>query len=961
MPWTAVFAGDTQPLEQSVDRVEAKLEQAGATAQKTSRQLESLEASFKGDKIIKTAENMATAIDKVGGVTKLTAAEQTRANKAIQEAIDKYSVLGREAPASIQKLSRELESAGKTGTGFSGVLGNIKTVAAGVFAGFTVMGAVQGLQRVAGQALDTAGMLTDLSAQTGVSASALDRMRLAAAPAGVALDSITNAVSAMSDKLVSGDKSASSSVKSLGLNLDALKSSKPEDAFLSMVSALAKMPDPMERAKVAFDLFGRNAKDVLKLVNDEFIENARNGNGWSEDQIKALDDAGDAWAKLGDLAVLWSGRIISAAFNSLDALKARAREIGDIVNGAGSGSGVGPWTGGLKVATMGAPGAVLSAADQAKVAAGLKKAEENVKALTGQTIRFTEETKKAGEAIKTTLSAYDKWVLSLTPGVVATNNQVNALNAMARAYDMVADARARASGLGIEIQGRSSYLGTQISLGGNVATDRMAQVGGLANQVSLAGFVPTSNQNTIAGSRPGVNWGGIMSSVPSQLVGIFSQGGGSRQIGSGIGSLAGSVGGQALGSMVSMAATAVGSTMGSVLGSAIPVIGTVIGGFLGKALGGLFGPSKNAIATKEANGRIDQSKAGLLEQFGSVSNIASQGPAGEALAAAWNSRGTQGEAWFNKLAAEFTAQVKQQNDLLAEQTSTQQELVTLEERRTALAESLKPTWEQVEGLAQKYGLHIDGAGQKVQQLGTTASFKALIDDMETLDRAGWDTNGMLEGMADEISAVVQKSLKWGTEIPANMKPYIEKLVESGKLVDENGEKITDLSGIKWGAPVKTEADKVKEAMEAITKSMEPMIKRLDEIVILLTRGLPAAAATGAQQTQDAWDRNRPTFTVDTGDGGQDGDPSTGYAAGGVVSRPRRAWVGEGGQPEIIGSVDFMASALYHAMARAGTSGLGTGGAYVVDNRLELNGHELGRQMITIIPEAARRAGVSLPR
>lgn len=956
MPWTATFAGDTQALEQSVDRVEAKLGEAGAAAQKTSRQLESLEASFAGEKITRTAENMATAINKVGGVTKLTAAEQTRANKAIQEAIDKYGVLGREAPASIQKLARELDQAGKSGTGFSGVLGNIKTVAAGVFAGFTVVGAVQGLQRVAGQALDTAGMLTDLSAQTGVSASALDRMRLAAAPAGVALDTVTNAVSAMSDKLVSGDKSAAAAIKALGLNLGTLKSSKPEDAFLSMVEALGKMPDPMERAKVAFDLFGGKAKEVLRLTNDEFVANARAGDGWSEDQIAALDDAGDAWAKLGDMAVLWSGRIIAGAFSALDAMKAAASEIGRIIDGTGSGSGVKPWTGGLKVATMGAPGAVLSAEDQAKVAAGLKRAEEGVKSLTGQTIRFTAETEKAGKAVKDTLSAYDKWVLSMTPGVVATNRQVNALVAMARAYDMVADARARGAGLGIEIQGRSSYLGNQISLGGNVATDRMAQVGGLATAVSLGGFVGTSNQNTIGTPRPGVNWGGILSQAPGQLMNVFANGGGAGQVGGGIGSIAGGLGGQALGSMISMAATAVGSTAGAALGSVVPIVGTLVGGMLGKYIGGLFGPSKNAQATQAANGRIGEAQSGLLQQYGSVANIAGMGAAGADLAAAWGSRGTAGEQQFARLTAEFA----RQNTLLTEQKGLEAEKLALEERSSALLESLKPNWSSVNSLIEKYGISLDGAGKQVQQLGTTASFEALINDMETLNRAGIDTGGMLAGMSDEISTVVQKSVKWGTEIPANMQPYIQSLFDAGRLVDANGDKITDLSGIKWGAPVKTQADVVKESMAAITTSMEPIVTRLGEIVTLLTRGLPAAAAEAARGAQEAWDRNRPTFDVDTGNGS--GEPtSSGYAAGGVVSRPRRAWVGEGGQPEIIGSVDFMASALYHAMARAGASGVSGGGAYVVDNRLELNGHELGRQLITIIPESARRAGVSLPR
>lgn len=963
MPWTAVFAGDTQPLEQSIDRVEAKLDQAGQAAQKASRQLDSLEASFKGDKITKTAENMATAIDKVGGVTKLTAAEQTRANKAIQEAIDKYRVLEKEAPASVQKLSRELQEAARSQQSMTTATNTTTTSLGTSLKSYLAMGAAVATIKAVGSAVfEYAGQVDDLSNQLGWSTDAVQKWSRAADLGGSSMETIARSAQEMSNRLLGGDGGAVAALEKLGINYNTLLAMKPEDQFRAVASALVDVDDKQKQTAISGDLFGRSSKEIARILNAELLPRLDSTTTMSADAIAALDRAENAWKDFKTGGVVAIGQLIektSAFIGWLDSLNTKVEgvfggygfnlernfanftdnrfssAISDAIHGA---------PGLPTLPTTGVLGAVPSLAAKMPTDAELKLI---IKDLDDQAAAAL----KAGKALKT------------IDDVRLTDAQYNAylahLYAESKAYaDLAVMSAAAAQGL--DSAARSRAIGMQVA---EATLSQNGRVSGLANQVSLAGFVPTSNQNTIATARPGVNWGGIMSSVPSQLVGIFSQGGGGKQIGSGIGSLAGSVGGQALGSMVSMAATAVGSTMGSVLGSAIPVIGTVVGGFLGKALGGLFGPSKNAIATKEANGRIDQSKAGLLEQFGSVSNIAAQGPAGEALAAAWGSRGTQGEAWFNKLAAEFTAQVKQQNDLLAEQTSTQQELVTLEERRTALAESLKPTWEQVEGLAQKYGLHMDGAGQKVQQLGTTASFKALIDDMETLDRAGWDTTGMLEGMADEISGVVQKSIKWGTEIPENMRPYIEKLVESGKLVDENGEKITDLSGLHWGAPVKTEADKVKEAMEAITKSMEPMIKRLDEIVTLLTRGLPAAAATGAQQTQDAWDRNRPTFTVDTGDGGRDGDPSTGYAAGGVVSRPRRAWVGEGGQPEIIGSVDFMASALYHAMARAGAAGMAFagGGSAVVDARIDLNGHELGRQLITILPEAARRAGVSLPR
>ena len=66
---------------------------------------------------------------------------------------------------------------------------------------------------------------------------------------------------------------------------------------------------------------------------------------------------------------------------------------------------------------------------------------------------------------------------------------------------------------------------------------------------------------------------------------------------------------------------------------------------------------------------------------------------------------------------------------------------------------------------------------------------------------GADVGGVLAAMSDEISTLVQTSIRMGTEIPENMRPFIEELIRAGKLLDENGDAITDLSQLKFGAPL----------------------------------------------------------------------------------------------------------------------------------------------------------------
>jgi hypothetical protein len=81
-------------LKEGLDSIEAT--RAGA---------EKLVQSLAGDKLIAAAHRMAAAIQEVGGVTKLTAAEQERANVLIEKALEKYRVLGQQAPLALRQLA----------------------------------------------------------------------------------------------------------------------------------------------------------------------------------------------------------------------------------------------------------------------------------------------------------------------------------------------------------------------------------------------------------------------------------------------------------------------------------------------------------------------------------------------------------------------------------------------------------------------------------------------------------------------------------------------------------------------------------------------------------------------------------------------------------------------------------------------------------------------------------------
>lgn len=978
------------------------------------------------------AEAYSRAVREMGGAVSLTADQHREVSKAILAANDAYRVIGQQAPPHIQRLQRELHETSNQAGVMSRVLGDMKGVAAGMFAGFSAVAIVQGIQQIAGNALDAAGNLSDLSAQTGATASGLDRMRRAAEPAGVEINAIATSIGVMSDKLVSGDKSAVASLDRMKLSADALLESNPDEAFIRILEGLSRIPDPMERAKVAFDLFGGRAKDILRLVNAEFIENARHGKGWSDKQIEDLDRAGDAWVRLkSDIEgatgalIAWGYRVLDSTAQTPALASGNPESLGsglamqDAISGANSRAGLvqtpyrnplsldarkgggfrSPALVGLtslesagsteaidRMAAAEAALAKLSAAQKTTIENNLKLGDstKDIATAFGLTTdavelfkdRLRAAEKASGDA-ETALEKLFKsqqegiaWVIDLGEGLrdnmlalrafsteasksanadflktldekikaVAKAN-VDALTTINQKQAEVADLQRRrtmstleyeldalmrkgeaernAMAAKMQLAGTSQALAEQAAAAIDDATAagmesviaQSAQakeaILEVANALALLpGFQGMSEMLRSMGGggvgqagvapKGGIKWGRILSNVPNQLVNVFSSGQSSSQIGGGIGSTAGSIGGQAVGQMASaMAASGFLSTGMSTLfaagGNILPVLGPLIGGMLGKWVGGLFGPSKQAIANKEATGRIQDTKAGLEREYGSVDEIAKMSKAGAALAAGWNHQGVIGETAFKQLVEDFEASLEQQNDLLKEQDRLEGEIVSQEKERARLADSLIVKYSEVERIQKEYGITDAQLGGALSQKGTTERFAKIINDLDTLKRAAeqaggeLDWGGTLKGMSEEINVLVNESRKAGTAIPANMRPMLEEMQRNGQLVDENGQKLKDLSGIKFGDAIKTESEKTTEQMSAIDQTIQGLRDALAEVVTALKDLLPAAAQAGADGIETAVNRaGRTVRTVTRGmqdDFADTEDAATGAAWG----------------------------------------------------------------------------------
>jgi TP901 family phage tail tape measure protein len=135
-------------------------------------------------------------------------------------------------------------------------------------------------------------------------------------------------------------------------------------------------------------------------------------------------------------------------------------------------------------------------------------------------------------------------------------------------------------------------------------------------------------------------------------------------------------------------------------------------------------------------------------------------------------------------------------------------------------------WKKMKEAADRYGISEEKLGQAFNQARMNDAAKQMINDYDILTRGGVDAGVIIDGMKDKINKLVQDSLKFGTTIPENMRPWIERMLKSGDLVDANGEKLTDLKDIKFAAPIKTEFEKLTEALQAFIDKMDALFSRM---------------------------------------------------------------------------------------------------------------------------------------
>lgn len=211
----------------------------------------------------------------------------------VDKAIDKVGTTAKASTKGTDGLSTSMLSIGKAAAGFLAVERVISTVV-----DFT------------NEMLTSADALKRMSDQTGISVVALQTLGAIAEDSGNSLDQLTTAITQMQNRIASGDPNAVKALETLGLSLESIIVMKPDEQFLAIAREIAKIPDPMERTRLAMDLFGRAGAQILPTLRADIDAIAASTKTMSERSI-------ENWDKLGDTIGRWSRNVKAALGDAL--------------------------------------------------------------------------------------------------------------------------------------------------------------------------------------------------------------------------------------------------------------------------------------------------------------------------------------------------------------------------------------------------------------------------------------------------------------------------------------------------------------------------------------------------------------------------------------------------------------------------------------------------------------------
>lgn len=770
-------------------------------------------------------------------------------------------------------------------------LGSTFSRVSGALAGLGIYSAISGFAELTGQ-------LTDLSAKTGIGVEALQRLKYAAEQNGGTLEQVTGAISKLGANLAGGNQSAVGALDALGLKFSDIRNMAPDQAFTTIADAISKIPDPMAQSKLAMDLFGKSGADLLPMMKGNLSETAeaasRLGIVLSEEAVRAGDEFGDT---LGSLASVGKACIAQVLEPMVPALTMVAEWLGQKLPSA------------VKFVkdalTLGLGRAFLDAKIWINefilgVAEGVNKIP-----LLGEKIGFSSDTiaglrsnvdnAKDALAIFTAKSIENHAAQEKTAKTISTLNlnygdHESASKALAKQKDKEREAFEKFAGSVKRLDTAEWFVGfkapvselsrelEELPASSTIATNGLTRFKEAVSQAKPE--VLTLGQSIKSGLSD------VLATVPGTLARAFEGGGNwlgaAKSIGSQFGSSIGRTIGESFKSLGSLGGP-IGSALGSLAG---PLIGKIAGLFT----------DKNKAEVQKYNTEIEKVRQSLIDAYGPLDELDRKAQSvGLSFKDAWGHQGQAGLAAMNSLSQEF----KKRWDANAESLETaNRSLATTQGKLDGLigkgaelgytfdqnGQLVKVSTEKMREVAQKYGVDLKALGPAFDQADLNTRIQDVVNAFTLLDKGGTDTGTILEGMKDEINAIVRDSLKFGTSIPSNMKPWIQSLIDAGKLTDENGNKIDSLSKMKFGDPIKTQFEEISGALKDVVAELRTIAATIAAIptnkkVVVETEHRTTGTPPGATETGGSSEAASSNPWAGMYDANGDGRDENGYSIG----------------------------------------------------------------------------------
>ena len=512
---------------------------------------------------------------------------------------------------------------------------SFQTMAATAKAASAVIGLSLGIGAVkafGGEVLRMADDVQKTADKTGLLTDEVQRLSYIANQSSNTLESLTGAIGQMQNRLASGDKSALGAVKDLGLSFSDLAKQRPYDQFQAIAEAIAKVPNPADRARVAMDLFGRAGLDILPTLLSNLRQLGDEAPRWSEATQKALVAAGDNLDRVNMRFTIFAGTVAGAFLNALDkvdramwqAAASFQEFVAKLIDLAAKLPG-----GAKALSAMGFSAeelrhkAAFARERAAELTAQIERVGKSATDAVAPIAGVAENAKKSGDAAKRASEALKAYNDQIERGIEWTKRHIEATE---QKYKLLAEAPA------LFQRATRALTGTTVSqaIAAKAADDmtfawRRAREGAVELRESVAEASAQIIADVVTmGDQVRDSLKASFGRIPEILISAFTGGGGLAGAVKAIGSLMGSNLGKAVGSSLGSffgkeGAGMFSKALGGMFSAVLPGIGALMGPLIAKiggALANIFDKNKGRDIVKdfaESFGGFDALHDKLLE------------------------------------------------------------------------------------------------------------------------------------------------------------------------------------------------------------------------------------------------------------------------------------------------------------------------------------------------------------